>query len=116
MSVRSTPNCRARAATRAGCRVQQPRRPTRSIPAPARTNGARPRPRCSGSAPACAQRTSMTETLLGVAGPVFTVGGQTVGALARDCVRLVVDEGVDGLRTLEAQFVATGVGAPGPPG
>ncbi len=58
----------------------------------------------------------MTETLLGVAGPVFTVGGQTVGALARDCVRLVVDEGVEGLRTLEAHFVATGVGAPGPPG
>ena len=58
----------------------------------------------------------MTETLLGVAGPVFIVGGQTVGALARDCVRLVVDEGVEGLRTLEAHFVATGVGAPGPPG
>ena len=58
----------------------------------------------------------MTDTLLGIASPVFTVGGQVVGALARDCVRLVVDEGVEGLRTLEAHFVATGVGAPGPPG
>ncbi|HEY3410993.1 MAG TPA: contractile injection system protein, VgrG/Pvc8 family [Propionicimonas sp.] len=58
----------------------------------------------------------MTDTLLGVATPVFTIGGEAVGGLARDCVRLVVDEGVEGLRTLEAHFVATGVGAPGPPG
>lgn len=58
----------------------------------------------------------MTETLLGVATPVFTIAGEAVGALARDCVRLIVDEGVEGLRTLEAHFVATGVGAPGPPG
>lgn len=58
----------------------------------------------------------MTDTLLGVATPVFTIAGEAVGALARDCVRLVIDEGVEGLRTLEAHFVATGVGAPGPPG
>jgi uncharacterized protein len=58
----------------------------------------------------------MTETLLGLASPVFTIAGEAVGSLARDCVRLVVDEGVEGLRTLEAHFVATGVGAPGPPG
>lgn len=58
----------------------------------------------------------MTETLLGVSSPVFTVGGEVVFGLARDCVRLVVDEGVEGLRTLEAHFMATGTGAPGPPG
>jgi uncharacterized protein len=58
----------------------------------------------------------MTETLLGVTAPVFTVGGEVVFGLARDCVRLVVDEGTEGLRTLEAHFVATGIGSPGPPG
>lgn len=58
----------------------------------------------------------MTETLLGVTTPVFTVDGEVVFGLARDCVRLVVDEGVEGLRTLEAHFVATGIGSPGPPG
>ncbi|MFT3971752.1 MAG: contractile injection system protein, VgrG/Pvc8 family [Micropruina sp.] len=58
----------------------------------------------------------MTDTLVGVASPVFTIAGEAVGALARDCVRLIVNEGVEGLRTLEARFVGTGVGAPGPPG
>ncbi len=58
----------------------------------------------------------MTETLLALASPVFTVAREAVGALARDCVRLVIDEGVEGLRTLEAHFVASGIGAPGPPG
>jgi phage protein D len=57
----------------------------------------------------------MTETLLATASPVFTVGGDVVRGLARDCVRLVVDEGVEGLRTLEAHFMATGIGSPGPP-
>ena len=58
----------------------------------------------------------MTDLLLGTAAPVFSVGGRTVPALARDCVRLVVDEGVEGLRTLEAHLAATGAGSPGPPG
>lgn len=58
----------------------------------------------------------MTETLLAVAGPVFTVGGEAVRGLARDCVRLVVAEGLEGLRTMEAHFVASGIGAAGPPG
>jgi phage protein D len=58
----------------------------------------------------------MTDQLVGVASPVFTVAGDVVHALGRDCVRLVVDEGVEGLRTLEAHFAATGVGAAGPPG
>jgi len=58
----------------------------------------------------------MTDTLLALASPVFTVARQAVAVLGRDCVRLVVDEGVEGLRTLEAHFVASGIGAPGPPG
>ncbi|GAA1996269.1 phage late control D family protein [Microbacterium pumilum] len=58
----------------------------------------------------------MTESLLALASPVFTIAREAVGALARDCVRLVIDEGVEGLRTMEAQFVASGIGAPGPPG
>lgn len=57
----------------------------------------------------------MTE-LLSVTGPVFTVGGQLERRLADTCVRLVVSEGVEGLRTLEAVFAGTGIGAPGPPG
>lgn len=57
----------------------------------------------------------MTDTLLAISSPVFTVGDETAHPLARDCVRLVVDEGVEGLRTLEAQLVASGVGAAGPP-
>lgn len=58
----------------------------------------------------------MTETLLAVAAPVFSVGGEPVRGLARDCVRMVVSEGVEGLRTLEAHLIATGIGAHGPPG
>ncbi|SEI82741.1 phage late control D family protein [Demequina mangrovi] len=58
----------------------------------------------------------MTDALLAVASPVFTVAREVVGTLARDCVRLTIDEGVDGLRTLEARFVASGIGAAGPPG
>ncbi|RZT17527.1 phage protein D [Kribbella sp. VKM Ac-2569] len=58
----------------------------------------------------------MTEMLLAIASPVFTVGGEVVRGLALDCVRLVVSDGVEGLCTLEAHFVATGIGAAGPPG
>lgn len=58
----------------------------------------------------------MTDVLLGTATPVFSVGGRVAPSLARDCVRLVVDEGVEGLRTLEAHLAATGPGASGPPG
>jgi phage protein D len=58
----------------------------------------------------------MTDTLLSVAAPVFSVAGEAVPGMARDCVRLVVDEGVEGLRTLEVHLVATGVGSAGPPG
>jgi phage protein D len=58
----------------------------------------------------------MTDALLTVASPVFTIGGKAIGDLARDCVRLIVDEGVEGLRTMEAHFIASGIGNPGPPG
>ncbi|MDJ0355298.1 contractile injection system protein, VgrG/Pvc8 family [Paenarthrobacter sp. PH39-S1] len=57
----------------------------------------------------------MTDPLLAVVSPVFTVNGELAGSLARDCVRLEVAEGCEGLRTLQAHFVAVGPGATGPP-
>ncbi len=56
----------------------------------------------------------MTEQPIATVSPVFTVGGDLVRELARDCIRLEVGEGVEGLRTLRATFLATGVGAKGP--
>lgn len=59
----------------------------------------------------------MTEApLLSVVAPVFTVGGELDRDLARDCVRLEVEECTTGLRTLQVHFVAVGAGAAGPPG
>ncbi len=57
----------------------------------------------------------MTDPALAVVSPVFTVGGELSRDLGRDCVRLEVEEGVEGLRTLNADFVAVGPGATGPP-
>lgn len=57
----------------------------------------------------------MTESVLAATSPVFTVGGELARDLGRDCVRLEVSEGVEGLRTLQAHFLATGAGATGPP-
>ncbi|HEX8093012.1 phage late control D family protein [Jatrophihabitans sp.] len=57
----------------------------------------------------------MTEPLLGLSAPVFTVGGELSRDLGRDCVFCEVDEGIEGLRTLSAHFVAVGAGATGPP-
>ncbi|TCN32776.1 phage protein D [Kribbella orskensis] len=57
----------------------------------------------------------MTELLISAVGPVFTVDGRLVRELARDCVRLEVSEGIEGLRTLQAHFLATGGDATGPP-
>jgi uncharacterized protein len=56
----------------------------------------------------------MTDPALAVVSPVFTVDNELSRDLARDCVRLVVDEGVEGLRTLQAEFVAVGAGTTGP--
>lgn len=57
----------------------------------------------------------MTEPLFAPAGPVCTVDGEPVPSLARDCVRLEIEEGLGGLRTLRMHLFATGAGATGPP-
>lgn len=57
----------------------------------------------------------MTDPLISIVSPVFTVGGTLIRNLARDCVHLEVEEGVEGLRTMRADFVAIGAGATGPP-
>ena len=56
----------------------------------------------------------MIEPTLAGTAPVFTVDGELVRDLARDCVRLEVAEDVAGLRTCEARFLAVGAGAAGP--
>src|SRR5215472_1212813 len=56
----------------------------------------------------------MTEAPLAIASPVFTVDGGLCRDLARDCVRLEVSEGVEGLRTLEAHLLAVDSTATGP--
>jgi uncharacterized protein len=58
----------------------------------------------------------MTEAPVQVQSPVFTVDGALVRTLGRDCVCLEIHEGLAGLRTLEAQFLAVGAGDDGPPG
>ena len=57
----------------------------------------------------------MTEPLFAPAGPVFSIDGARVPSMARDCVRLEIEEGVEGLRTLRLHLFATGAGATGPP-
>lgn len=56
----------------------------------------------------------MTDPVLAIVSPVFTVNGELIRSLARDCVRVEIDEGVEGLRTLKAHFIAIGAGATGP--
>ncbi|WP_433157885.1 phage late control D family protein [Kribbella sp. CA-247076] len=46
---------------------------------------------------------------------MFSVDGTLVRKLGRDCLRLEIREGIGGLRTLEAQFLAVGAGDDGPP-
>ena len=48
----------------------------------------------------------MTETTPANAMPVFRVRGDPAPDLARDCVRLEIAEGTEGLRTLQAHVVA----------
>ncbi|MGE4559905.1 MAG: phage late control D family protein [Desulfobulbus sp.] len=50
----------------------------------------------------------MTEELYYSSSPVFSVDGQVYGELARDIVRLEVEEGTDGLKTMQARLVAIG--------
>jgi uncharacterized protein len=58
----------------------------------------------------------MTETPVATVSPVFLVEEELVRDLARDCVGLEISEGLTGLRTLDARFLAAGAGATGPPG
>src|SRR4051794_24048898 len=58
----------------------------------------------------------MTDPLIAIVAPVFEVNGELSRDLARDCVRLEIEEGVEGLRTMQAHFIAVGVGATGPQG
>jgi phage protein D len=55
----------------------------------------------------------MTDPIHASASPVFTVAGERSPDLGRDCIRLEITEGTDGLRTLKAEFVAVGDGATG---
>jgi phage protein D len=57
----------------------------------------------------------MTEAGYTTVTPVFTVGGQFNGDLGRDCIRLEISEGVEGLRTLRACFLAVRGAVSGPP-
>jgi uncharacterized protein len=57
----------------------------------------------------------MTDPAFATDSPVFSIDGEVAGDLARDCVRLEIEEGTEGLRTLRAFFVAVGAGATGPP-
>src|SRR4051794_32995834 len=50
----------------------------------------------------------MTEALLTSSSPVFKVAGVTRGELARDLLRLEVEETTAGLMTLTARFLAEG--------
>lgn len=50
----------------------------------------------------------MTDALLTATAPVFTVNGEVRGEMARDLVRLEVEETTAGLKTLCARFLAQG--------
>jgi phage protein D len=50
----------------------------------------------------------MTEPLFGATAPVFMLGGQVRGELARDVSRLEIEEATDGLRSLTLRLVAQG--------
>lgn len=57
----------------------------------------------------------MTEPAISFGTPVFTVKGELAADMARDCVKMEVDEGVEGLKTLRLYLNGAGPGAPGPP-
>lgn len=57
----------------------------------------------------------MTDPLIALDGPVFSIEGEVVPSLARDCIRLQIEEGLEGLRTMRLHAFATGAGASGPP-
>ena len=53
----------------------------------------------------------MTDALLAATFPVFKLDGTVSGDLARDLVRLEVDETTAGLKHLKASFIAVGPGS-----
>lgn len=55
----------------------------------------------------------MTEELLTYAGPIFEVDGEANGEMARDILRLEIEETTAGLKTLSARLVAQGPPAGG---
>jgi phage protein D len=55
----------------------------------------------------------MTQPSVATVAPVFTVDGDLVRELARDCVGLCVDEGTEGLRRLQVRLLAVGAGRTG---
>jgi phage protein D len=57
----------------------------------------------------------VTEPRVAFATPVFTVNNELVKSMARDCTRLEIDDGVEGLKTLRLTLKAVGAGATGPP-
>jgi uncharacterized protein len=57
----------------------------------------------------------VTEPKCAYATPVFKVNDKVVNSMARDCPRLEIAEGVDGLKTLHLTLAAVGAGATGPP-
>ena len=58
----------------------------------------------------------MSEPLISIVSPVFTIAGEVSADLGRDCLQLEIAETTAGLRTLRATFVAVGPGATGPQG
>jgi uncharacterized protein len=56
---------------------------------------------------------TMTEALLNFAGPIFEVEGDAKGELARDILRLEIEETTAGLKTMSARFIAQGPPAGG---
>lgn len=50
----------------------------------------------------------MTEPFFFASSPVFSVDGSDVGELARDIVRLQIDDSLEGMKSLSARFVAIG--------
>jgi phage protein D len=57
----------------------------------------------------------VTESTFAFATPVFKVDDKLVKSIARDCARLEIEEGVEGLKTLRVSLAAVGAGATGPP-
>src|SRR6185437_5953242 len=91
-------------------RPPAPRRPSRcrTLSAGPSTSGARRGFRQNRSACGFARKASMTELLYAATSPVFTVDGELAGELARDCLRLEISEGVEGLKSMRAHLIAAG--------